>query len=287
MNISRVGPDISKLVEVAEEAAVVAGNVAHEIISQPRRIEMKGFRDIVTDADLSVQAAIAEIILHHFPDHGFLTEETDVSLPTSGPIIWIIDPIDGTTNYSRQIPVYSVSVAAAAQVPQVAPSIDHHLGELLSGAIFDPERKELFSGGLGLGSRLRKLPAEIEQILSVSNRENLDTALAGLDFARSYALRTSMFQNLGNFMHSVRSVRAMGSAALGLAWVAAGRLDLYYNSRIGPWDVAAAKVILTEAGGQVTNLDGANWLPGDAGCVASNKLLHKKFIELIENNTGN
>ncbi len=281
MKLGNIDVDISELVEVAEMAAYAAGNMAQEIFSQPRQIKTKGFRDIVTDADLAAQSTITDIILRNYPDHGFLTEEKDTSLPTTGPVIWIIDPIDGTTNYSRQIPVYSVSIAAAAQLPPKSSGQVASIGELLSGVIYDPGRKELFSGGLGLGSRLKIQSGRFERVISVSACTNIGSAMAGHDWGRSYAPRSSMLSILERFIHSVHSVRAMGSAALALAWVAAGRLDIYYNSGIGPWDVAAAKVIINEAGGQVTNLDGSTWQPGDTGCIASNRLLHQAFLKKL------
>jgi myo-inositol-1(or 4)-monophosphatase len=273
--------DVSRLVDVAEMAAYAAGNMAQEMSSQPRQIENKGFRDIVTDADLAAQSKITEIILNYFPDHGFLTEEKDTSLPTEGPIIWIVDPIDGTTNYSRQIPVFSVSVAAAIPLqPQTSGQMPR-IGQVLSGAIYDPGRKELFSGGLGLGSRLKLHSGGIERPISVSACTDLESAMVGLDWGRSNIKRSSMLSDLGQFIHEVNSVRVMGSAALALAWVAAGRLDIYYNTGIGPWDVAAAKAILNEAGGLVSNPDGSTWNLGDKGCIASNGQLHDAFLKIL------
>ena len=273
--------DISKLVEVAEIAAYEAGNLALELSSQPLHITNKGYRDIVTDADLAAQSKITEIILNNFPDHGFLTEEKDTSLPTTGPIIWIVDPIDGTTNYSRQIPIYSVSVAAAVGLSPKNSGQSTSLGEVLSGAIYDPGRKELFSGGLGLGSQLKIQSEGFKRPIGVSTCPNLESAMVGLDWGRSYVKRSSMLSDLGRFIHTVNSVRAMGSAALALAWVAAGRLDIYYNAGIGPWDVAAAKVIINEAGGLVSNSDGSTWKLGDKGCIASNGRFHDAFLKIL------
>ena len=281
MKSSNIDIDIPALLSVAEEAACGAGELAQAVFSQPRNIESKGFRDIVTDADLAAQSKSTETILQKFPNHGFLTEEKDNSLRSNGPIIWIIDPIDGTTNYSRQIPVYSVSIAAAINRSSTRKGRIPNIGEVLCGAIYDPVRKELFSAGLGLGCWHKTNDGEDMGPISVSSIEAIDTAMVGLDWGRSFKSRRGMLDALERFLNEAHSVRAMGSAALGLAWVAAGRLDVYYNAGIGPWDVAAAKVLLQEAGGRLTTQDGTFWQLGDNGCVASNGLVHDAFLSLL------
>lgn len=115
--------NLQSLLETAESAALAAGKLAHQKWAQPRELTNKGFRDLVTDADVACQKVITEIIRSQFPTHGFLTEEEDSDLPTSGPVLWVIDPIDGTTNYSRQNPLFCVSVAAVAPVPSTQYSV--------------------------------------------------------------------------------------------------------------------------------------------------------------------
>ncbi len=262
--------DPKLLRSIAEQAATQAGHLIKEIWSQPRQISSKGFRDIVTDADLASQSLITELIRKRFPDHGFLTEEDDPDLPTTGPIIWIIDPVDGTTNYSRQIPSFCVSISAA-RLPNNGPRTEV---EILAGAIYDPMRDELFSAAKGQGSTLNR------QTIHVSQTSDLEIAAVGFDWSRENDRRQAMADIIGRIAHDVHTLRATGSAALALAWVAAGRFDLYFNLRIGPWDMAAAKVIIGEAGGQVSSLLGDRWDIEDSGCIVSNGRLHTPFKKL-------
>jgi len=264
--------DPKVLRSLSEYAATQAGQLIKEIWNQPRQISSKGFRDIVTDADLASQSLITGLIRDKFPDHGFLTEEEDPDLPSAGPIIWIIDPVDGTTNYSRHIPSFCVSISAA-RLPSDGSWTD---AELLAGSIYDPMRDELFSAAKGQGSTLN------HQSIQVSQTADLELAAVGFDWSRDYDRRQAMADVVGRLAHDIHTLRATGSAALGLAWVAAGRFDLYFNFRIGPWDMAAAKVIIGEAGGQVSALLGDRWDIEDSGCIASNGRLHRAFKSLTQ-----
>ena len=135
----------SILLETAREAAYQTGELIREKWSQPRQIKSKGFRDLVTDTDIAAQNLITDMIRARFPDHGFLTEEDDSDLPTGGPIIWVIDPVDGTTNFSRTLPTFCVSIAAVSNT-----------NEQLAGAVYDPMRDELFSAARNQGAWLRR-----------------------------------------------------------------------------------------------------------------------------------
>jgi myo-inositol-1(or 4)-monophosphatase len=282
MNQTSLNIDNYELVAVAEAAAWTAGELVRNIFGETRHVENKGFRDLVTDADLAAQKVITSEILRNFPDHGFLTEEKDQSLPSDGPIIWIIDPIDGTTNYSRQIPVYSISIAAAVNNSFSKQAQDRRTGDVLCGVIYDPATGETFSSGLGLGSHLITDPGRDKRPIRVSSIPRIELAMIGLDWGRSFTSRKTMLDELSRFLNEAHSVRAMGSAALALAWVAAGRLDAYYNMGIGPWDVAAAEVIIGEAGGMITTQDGSTWHLEQKGCVASNGLVHESFLRILQ-----
>lgn len=263
---------------VAEKAALKAGALLRQKWDQPRDISKKGFRDFVTDADLASQEIITQEILRHFPDHGFITEENDPSLPDTGLIQWIIDPVDGTSNYSRQVPTYCISIGVLAnEMPANQTQRNNNGGTIiLAGVIYDPMRDELFSGAIHAGSTLNG------EIIRVSSTLSLDKALVGMDWSREPEKRQRMVESIGRFIHQVHTIRATGSAALALAWVAAGRLDLYANLVVGPWDVAAAKVIIQEAGGFVSGLGGQPWILNDTGCVASNGPLHSNFLEVAQ-----
>ena len=144
--------DFNELLECAVGTAITAGQFIREQWQQPRQLHHKGFRDIVTDADVAAQKIITDGIRGRFPDHGFLTEEDDSTLPLSGPIRWVIDPIDGTTNYSRQLPEFSISIAAVN---------DKHT--ILVGVVYDPMRDELFRAVQGQGQWQASLCDRINQ----------------------------------------------------------------------------------------------------------------------------
>jgi myo-inositol-1(or 4)-monophosphatase len=268
---SSLSIDAGKFKDVAEHAAVQAGNLVRQQFSEPRQISQKGYRDYVTDADFASQAIITEIIQSSFPEHGFLTEEDDPSLPEGGPVIWVIDPIDGTTNYSRQIPTYCISIAAATRQGTGQSGWNDY--RPVAGVIYDPMRDEMFSAAADGGSTLNG------KDVSVSKADNVGEAIVSLDWSRDYARRQTMLSALNRFAHEAHTIRATGSAALNLAWIAAGRLDVYFNFGIGPWDVAAATVLIAQAGGTVTNAAGEPWSLNDASCVASNGLVHRAFLD--------
>ncbi|UCG22935.1 MAG: inositol monophosphatase [Chloroflexota bacterium] len=262
--------DTSELKDLAEQAALQAGELLRRKWNEPRQIDSKGFRDVVTDADYASQAVITEMIKAKFPEHGFLTEEDDPSLPLGGPVIWVIDPVDGTTNYSRQIPTYCISIGAAAEQDS-----SHHRGHdyvPVAGVIYDPMRDELFSADAGSRSTLNG------RELTVSEVDDIGEAVICMDWSREFERRQAMLNAVDRFAQKARTMRATGSASLSLAWVAAGRIDVYFNYGVGPWDVAAAAVIISQAGGKITNPAGESWTLADPGCVASNGIVHLPFM---------
>jgi myo-inositol-1(or 4)-monophosphatase len=260
----------NELRQVACETAVSAGKLARELWSKPREISYKGFRDLVTDADFAAQRQITQTIQAHFPDHGFLTEEADSALPESGPIIWIIDPIDGTTNYSRQLPEFCVSVAACQ------PQANSYLP--LAAAIYDPMREELFSAALGQGATLQTGKAT-PHFMQVSRVTNTSDAIIALDWSSSADKRAAVMAQLTQLAEESFTIRAIGTAALAMAWVAAGRLDAYFNFRLRPWDVAAAMLLVQESGGSLTTLSGTPvvWDVAGMACLVSNGRLALKL----------
>ena len=245
-------PTDQDLLELATAAAREAGTLIRERWEDPRQLQQKGFRDVVTDADFASQALITRRIRAAFPDHGFLAEEEDASLQESGPVTWLIDPVDGTTNYSRQIPLFCVSIAAV------------RAGVVVAGVVHDPMRAELFSAVRGGGARLNDRP------LQAAATADLADAVLALDLSHEAHTREQLFGWLREIGHQVYTVRAVGSAALALAWVGAGRLDAFVNAGARPWDIAAGGLIATEAGALVSDLDGTPWTPAarGRGCVA-------------------
>ena len=244
--------DLDELDEVCRTTAVSAGHLLREQWTQPRTLTRKGFRDFVTDADFAAQTLITQRILAAYPTHGFLAEEDDPTLPTAGEVRWVVDPVDGTSNYSRQLGSYCVSLAAMQDQ------------RVLVSAIYDPQRDELFTAVVGRGAHRNGHP------LAVSAVDNLDEAILALDWAHGREQRQTTLNLIGQIGTHVRTIRALGTAALALAWVAAGRLDAYFNVSLKPWDCAAGQLLVCEAGGQVTNAHGRVWHIQDPFCVASN-----------------
>jgi myo-inositol-1(or 4)-monophosphatase len=261
--------DLNELLDCALTTAVTTGQFVREQWQQPRQLRHKGFRDIVTDADIAAQKMITDRILGRFPDHGFLTEEDDSSLPTQGPIRWVIDPIDGTTNFSRQLPEFSISIAAVDSEQTI-----------LIGVVYDPLRDELFRAVKGQGAWLNDRPLQVSQV------ESLSEALFALDWSRDEALRHLILTRLADIAPHVFTIRAIGTAALAQAWIAAGRIDGYLNLSLSAWDVAAGSLLIQEAGGIVTSGNGRplQWQDVSSGILASNGRIHQALLGQSDQN---
>ncbi len=253
--------DLNHLYLFTCELAKAAGELIQAKAKEPRTLHKKGFRDIVTDADFAAQKLITTKIQEKYPHHGFLPEEKDHMLPSSGEWIWIIDPVDGTSNYSRGIPNYCVSIAAAKQVGS---SLDVHVG-----AVYDPIHDELFSAQKG------KPAVCNERTLRRSPVDEISESVFTLDWSRSPENRAKTLQILNHMVHETRTIRAIGTAALAICWIADGRVDSYINYDISPWDNAAAQLILHEAGGRVSNFANKDWHWQQRDCLASNGRFHE------------
>lgn len=271
-------PDLVEMRRAAEEAAHRSGELLRHRFIHPQRITVKGYRDWVTNSDIASQESISTVILDYFPDHGFLSEEEN-ELPAEGSVLWIIDPLDGTSNYSRQQPNFTVSIAAAVEIgsankPQSSCIFSPRL-VLVLGIIYDPFRDELYSAAAGQGCTLNG------QVIRVSSVAELRSSIVALDWSRQNQNRQSLVDSLNRWAHRVHTIRALGSAALALAWLAAGRLDIYFNIGAKPWDVAAGKIIVSEARGQVSDATGGEWTLDSPECLASNGLLHEDFLRYV------
>lgn len=262
---------LTALLDTVRETAVAAGRLILEKWREPRKIMEKAVGDWVTDADLEAQALITARIRERYPTHGFVTEEKDASLPTEGDLIWIIDPVDGTTNYGRQHPIFCVSIAAAQFDPQ------HNRYHPIVGAIYDPMQNELFSAADGRGAWLN------EEKMCVSDVDTLTYTIVGVDWSYSQRLQRSTRDVLPQFGGDVQGVRCLGTAALGLAWVAAGRYDAYVNYNLRPWDMAAAELLIREAGGTTSSTTGDpfTWSKAGIDYVGSNGRIHTHLLEKL------
>lgn len=247
---------------IAEQAARAGGQVLLERFSSAHTIRSKGFRDIVTEADTASQDAILKIIRQHFPEHDVLSEEGQASRQAHE-WLWVVDPLDGTVNYSRCLPGFAVSLAA----------VQH--GQAMLGVVFDPLHERLFVAERDAGAALNG------QALHVSQRADIAQCVIGLDWARSQAVRERVVASLGRVAPAVGTLRAIGSAALALCYVAAGWLDAYFHLALQAWDGAAAGLLIQEAGGTLSTPGGQAWTYSAPACVASNGLIHPALLGLI------
>lgn len=272
------------LLQTAEEAARQAGEFLREQWQRPRQLSRKGFRDWVTDADVGSQKIITDLIRGRFPDHGFVTEEYNPELPADGPVVWIIDPLDGTSNYSRQQPSFSVSIAAASKRGDWGLEIGESQSPISNlqslsvqvGVIYDPLRDELFSAAAGQGSTLNGQP------IHCSGVTEMIEAIVAMDWCRGPEQRQRSLDALGRFGLDIHTIRSIGSAALGLAWVAMGRFDGYLQLCLSAWDMAAGALLIQEAGGVIRDAAGSEWTLAATGCIASNGGIERPFLALLE-----
>jgi myo-inositol-1(or 4)-monophosphatase len=257
---------MTNIMDVARAAARAAGGLLLRRLPRQRVVSYKGLRDIVTDADVAAQGAIVARLRAAFPAHLILAEEgqQDIDLNGAAPV-WVVDPLDGTTNYARRFPVFSVSLALAER------------GAPVLGVVHDPRRRETFFAVRGEGAWMQR-GTSAPRALRVSVTDEMAEALVGVDWAREPDLRARTLAALNRAASACRSVRSTGSAALALAYVAAGCLDAYYHLNLQPWDVAAAALIIQEAGGTLTTPGGAPWRLGEPRVAASNGRLHARFL---------
>lgn len=260
MSLTTDDPNV--LLETAQVAAAAAGNYLRDVWQKPRHIQSKGWRDLVTDADVEAQHIITELIRGRFPHHAFLVEEDDPTLPTAGLVQWIIDPVDGTSNFSRQVPIFSVSIAAAVA------------GQVVAGVVYDPLRDEMFSAAANQPTTLNNQPVQVSPV------SELIQVIIAFDWSRAPTDRQLTLELLTRLAHRVHTIRAVGSAALAMAWVACGRLDTYFNAMLKPWDAAAGLLLVQQSGGQLTNLDGTPWLLDSPPqpCLVSNGVIHPLML---------
>jgi len=224
----------------------------------------KSARDLVTDADLASQKAIQAVIQQEFPDHGFLGEESPDLDQLDLPYCWVVDPLDGTTNYVHDYPCFAVSIAVA------------HEGELMAAAILDPLRQEFFSAAQGQGSHLGGKP------MAVSQTRKLSDSLVAVSLPPDLHADSPDLLAFLQVAPRCQAVRRTGSAALNLAYVACGRLDAHWAHFIHPWDSAAGILMIREAGGIATASRGGEYQLAEGDyCVASQAALHQALQPLI------
>ena len=254
---------------VAVDAARAAGRLLRDEVSGTRRIAYKGApTNLVTEMDQRAEAEILGRLRAAFPEDAILSEESGAASGRSGRR-WIVDPLDGTTNYAHGLPVFGVSIALQAE------------RRVVLGVVYDPSREELFVAEHGRGATLN------EATLRVSATPTLDESLLTTGFP--YNIRQTRDTNLPEyaaFSVRARAVRRLGSAVLDLAYVACGRFDAFWELSLGAWDVAAGSLLVEEAGGRVTGIDGAPLDLDTPTLVASNGRVHQAVLDVLKEVRG-
>jgi len=252
------------LTSVAIEAARRAGAVLLERMQTGFCTEHKQVINLVTDADHQAEQEIIEVIRDSFPTHTVLAEERGLTEHAPSRYKWVVDPLDGTTNFAHGFPAYCISIGVECD------------GRGIIGVVFDPTRDELFTAQIGQGAQLNGVS------IFVSTTQSLDHALLVTGFA--YDIRETSNNNLNHFVRfalKVQGLRRTGTAALDLCYVAAGRFDGFWEVKLNPWDMAAGVVILREAGGRVTDFAGKSHSIYGQELVASNGPIHQAMLDIL------
>ena len=253
-------PTLNKI----ETLARGAGKILRECSGKHLQIKQKGEIDLVTEADQHSEAYLISEIRQHFPNHRIITEESG-ELPGAQDQVWYLDPLDGTLNYAHGLPIYAVSIAYEEN------------GQLLLGVVYDPERDECFSAERGRGAWLNGEPIRVSAI------QELGRSLVGTGFP--YDVRSNPNNNLDNYATATvlaQAVRHMGAAARDLCYVAAGRLDAFWELRLNAWDIAAGGLIAEEAGAIVTKVSGdPQYMLKPYSILAANPYLHPQVLNFL------
>ena len=251
------------MLNFAIRVAQDAGRLLRDRVGTRIDVAHKGAINIVTDVDIASERLIREAIATQYPRHQVLAEEGGLDESRSE-YRWVIDPLDGTTNYAHGYPVFCVSIALEYQ------------GETILGVVYDPMRDELFTAERGGGAALNNRP------IRVSSTASMMESLLSTGFP--YDIRTSTLTNLdhwANFAMNAQALRRDGAAALDLSYVACGRYDGFWELNLSPWDMAAGGLIVTEAGGRVSDFGGGEFSSYKPEIIASNGLIHDRMVEIV------
>ena len=242
-----------------------AGQVGLRRFGESLEVSLKGEVDLVTDVDLVLDRLITNTIIGRFPEHTVMSEEAwREEAPRPGGYVWLVDPLDGTTNYVHGYPAFCVSVALV------------RANEILTGCIYDPLREEVFYAEKGSGATLNG------RAIAVSAVDKLIRSLLSTGFPyRRASLPEDNVGNLGRVLNRIQGVRRSGSLALDLAYVACGRLDGHWELSVKPWDTAAGGLLIMEAGGRISRIGGEHWTPFEADIVATNGRIHDQLLAVL------
>lgn len=265
MGIDATPQGFEQLMATAQRAALAGGA---ELVAWKDKFDAysKGPADFVTDADLASQASVKKLIEQLHPEHLFIGEESEEERPqpTDEQFCWVVDPLDGTTNYLHQFPFYGVSIAVVLA------------GRVVAGAIYDPVREEMFHAAEGAGAFLNGTP------LKTSAAEHLSDALLAMSLPANAAADSPDLLDFIQLVEHCQAIRRTGSSALNLAYVASGRLDAFWAKQIHPWDVAAGALLVSEAGGTISSCAGHDFNVWDADIVSAGRpQLHAELLERV------
>jgi len=253
------------MLNFAIETVQQAGHILMEKFGRIT-VTKKGDINLVTEADLASENHIIERIRSYYPKHAILAEESGEAVIKGGDPSWkwIIDPLDGTTNYAHGYPCFCVTIAL------------EHDGEIVLGVTFDPTRDELFAAERGRGATLNGKP------IRVSPTEKLGDSLIVTGFPYDFKQKPNFARHLTDFLFHSRGVRRNGSAAIDMAYVACGRFDGFWEEGLNPWDVAAGTLLIEEAGGVVTYYDGSKYSIYQPPICASNGAIHSQMLDVLK-----
>jgi myo-inositol-1(or 4)-monophosphatase len=258
---SDVDPDIFRA--VAADAALISGRIHRDRLGSDIGITNKGELDLVTEVDRACEAAIIARLRRSFPTHDIVAEESAPSLSGSD-YVWYVDPLDGTTNYAHKYPFYCTSIALSRR------------GEVLASAVYDVVKDELFTAARGRGATCNGVRLKV----TTSSELKRSVFLTGFPYDLLDDVRHTI-RFFERFLHHARALRRDGAAALDLAYLAAGRVDGFFEERLQPWDVLAGALLVEEAGGRVSRFDGTAIGANPNQVVASNGVLHDEMLRVL------
>jgi myo-inositol-1(or 4)-monophosphatase len=255
--------DLNKIYQVALGAAYHSGQILCQYYGQLKHVEKKGAIDLVTEADLTSEKTVKMIIQDKYPDHGIVAEESGIQT-TQTPYEWIIDPLDGTTNYAHQIPIFAVSIAFVVEKHPVV------------GIVYNPVSQDLFTAIKGQGAYYNR------QSIKVSQRKDLHESVLVTGFP--YNLKEiidPLMIRFSNCLQAAQAVRRLGAAALDLCFIASGRFEGFWEQNLKPWDTAAGMLIAQEAGSHITNFSNEPYHYQMSEILATNGYIHQELLRCL------
>lgn len=255
---------MKNFLEIAKQAALISGEIQMKKLGKVEDIQFKGEINLVTEVDQACEKEIISILHQEFPTHDILAEEGSGTRKDSE-YKWIIDPLDGTTNFAHGYPLFCTSIALEQK------------GEIIVGVVYEPNLKELFVAEKGSGATLN------DQKIQISQVSELKKAMVATGFAYNVAKdKNNNLNHFENFIMNAQAVRRDGVAAIDLCYVAAGRYDGFWELNLFPWDVAAGSLILREAGGKVSDFHGNSFNIYSKEILSSNQKLHSEMVKILQ-----